>query len=271
MPAGIDLQKHQPATCRAKKNWMQFIFATLIFSLMFGCGKKPQQTPVRLYAGAGMRHAVEALSTAFEQQSGIAVEADYAGSGTLITRAQGDPAADLFMPGDIWYVDRLHEKTRNIEESLTVSFFVPTLIVPKGNPKGIRSVGNLTNQTLRVALGNPEACQIGRISVRILKNAGVEFEDLHAMESMTVNELGIWVKMNHADVAIVWDAIAMNISESVEIIKIPMEINEISTVVCGLLNSSSNKEAARRFMQFMAGPQGKAILKEKGYRVEWSP
>ena len=246
--------------------------AVVVLTGLLKCGdKNPQQAPIRLYAGAGMRHAVEALSEVFEQQSGIAVETDYAGSGTLITRAQGDPTADLFMPGDVWYVDRLHEKTGNIEEKLAVSYFVPTLIAAKGNPLGIRCVGDLENPDLRVALGNPEACQIGRISARILKNAGVESGDLHTMESMTVNELGIWVKMNHADVAIVWDAIAMNISGAVEMIEIPPEINEISTVVCGLMKNSTNKEAARRFMQFMVGPQGRAILEDKGYRVELDP
>ncbi|MCK5919725.1 MAG: substrate-binding domain-containing protein, partial [Methylococcales bacterium] len=143
MLAGTDLRKDHPAKCQAEKNWVPFVFATLVFALAFGCGKKPKQTSIRLYAGAGMRHAVEALSMAFEQQSGIAVEADYAGSGTLVTRAMGDPSADLFMPGDVWYVDRLHEKTGNIEEKLTVSYFVPTLIVAKGNPFGIRCVGDL--------------------------------------------------------------------------------------------------------------------------------
>ena len=215
-----------------------------------------------------MRPAVEALAAAFEQESGIALEVDYAGSGTLITHAMGNSDADLFMPGNVWYVDRLHEKTGNIEERQTVSYFVPTLIVTKGNPLGIQRVEDLINPNLRVALGNPAACQIGRVSLRILNNAGVEFKDLHVMESMTVNELGIWIKMNHADVAIVWDAIAMNMAGSVEIIKIPPEINKISTVVCGLMKSSDNKEAARRFMHFMGSPQGQAILKEKGYRVE---
>ena len=218
-----------------------------------------------------MRPAAEALAEVFEQQSGIAVEADYAGSGTLVTRAQGDPSADLFMPGDAWYVDLLQEKTGNIEERLVVSSFVPVLIVAKGNPRGIEGVADLANPDLRVALGNPATCQIGRLGIKILQNAGINSPELHAMESMTVNELGNWIKMNHADVALVWNATAMNMGGSVETIEIPPEINEVSTVVCGLLKSSNHKAEARRFMRFMAGPRGREILEGMGYRANGAP
>jgi len=46
---------------------------------------------------------------------------------------------------------------------------------------------------------------------------------LHAQKSLTVNELGVWVKMKTVDAAIVWDAIATNIAADVQTIDLPPE------------------------------------------------
>jgi molybdate transport system substrate-binding protein len=196
------------------------------------------------------------------------VDVDYAGSGVLITRAKGDPDADLFMPGDVWYVDRLEEVTGNVAERVQVSYLIPTIIVAKGNPKNVASLQDFARGDLKVALGNPQACQVGRLCVQIFANVGLDSASLNAKESFTVNELGLWVQMNDVDAAIVWDAVAQSIRESVEIVEIPKGVNEISTVVCARLRSASHPKEAQRFMQFLVGPEGRRILKEQGYRTE---
>ena len=223
---------------------------------------------LRMYAGAGLRPAVDALIDAFKAESGITVEADYAGSGVAISRARQDPRADLFMPGDVWYVDRLHDLAGLIEAKTPVAYFVPVIIVAKGNPKGITKLTDLCRDDVRVALGRADACQIGRLSDKILEKSDLDRAALEARESLTVNELGVWVKMGAADAAIVWDAIAATIADSVDVVPIPRESNIVSRVVVGLLTTSEHKTAARRFIDFMTGPRGRAILESKGYRTE---
>jgi molybdate transport system substrate-binding protein len=240
----------------------------LLAAWLCGCGRQPEAVHLRLYAGAGLRDAVEALAAAFADETGIAVDADYAGSGVLISRARGDPQADLFMPGDVWYVDRLEELTGNIAERIQVSYFVPTIIVAKGNPKNVVSLQDFARGDLKVALGNPQACQIGRLCVKIFANAGLDSAALSTKESLTVNELGVWVQMKDVDAAIVWDAIAEGIRDSVDTVEIPESVNEISTVVCARLKSAPHPNEAQRFMHFLVSPTGRRILKEKGYRTE---
>lgn len=249
------------------KNWAGAAVLLLVASL-YGCGQHRQVVHIRLYAGAGLRDAVEALAAAFTDETGIAVDADYAGSGVLISRAKGDPQADLFMPGDVWYVERLEEVTGNVAERMQVSYFVPTIIVAKGNPRNVSSLRDFARSDLKVALGNPQACQIGRLCVKIFANVGLDSAALNAKESFTVNELGLWVQMKDVDAAIVWDAVAEGIRESVDSIEIPEAVNEVSTVVCARLKSAPHPQAAQRFLQFLAGPTGRRLLQEKGYRTE---
>jgi molybdate transport system substrate-binding protein len=243
--------------------------ALLVAAALSGCRNQQQsRKTLHLYAGAGLRRAVDALAAEFERTTGIAVSCDYSGSGILLSRAQADPDADLFLPGDVWYVDELDRKAGLIESKASVAYFVPVIIVARGNPKGIASLEDLLRPDVRVALGNPEACQIGRITGQIFQAGSLDAPIASAKLSLTVNELGVWVKMGAADAAVVWDAIAANIADSVETIEIPRERNVISKVVVGLMTTSRNKAAARQFVDFVTGESGQAILKEKGYRTE---
>ncbi len=250
---------------------MKKIAILICLLLLVACGKKESTgdttTTLRIYAGAGLRRAMDALAAEFEKETGIACEMDYGGSGMIISRAREDDNADLFIPGDVWYVDRLHELTGNIEEKKTISYFVPTIIVAKGNPKQVKGLKDFARKDLQVALGNPDACQVGRLCAKIFENAGMDSKTFDAKSSLTVNELGVWVKMADVDAAIVWDAIAANVADSVDIIEIPLEQNKISTVVVGLMKTAAHKEAARKFVAFIASPRGQEILTSKGYRV----
>ena len=233
--------------------------------------RAPEHPVLRLYAGAGLRLAVEKLVTAFALDTGVKVEADYGGSGLILARAGEDKDADLFLPGDAWYVDRLQTRCHNVADRVVVASFVPTIIVAKGNPKGVRGLADLARPEVRVGLGKAEACQIGRVSVTILAKAGVDVAALKAQESLTVNELGVWVKMKAVDAAIVWDAIAANLADDVEIIAIPPAQNVVSDVVLAHLTTSRHPDAARQFLAFVSGPRGQQILRDTGYRVAVRP
>jgi molybdate transport system substrate-binding protein len=208
------------------------------------------------------------LVAAFAKSTGIEVEVDYAGSGVILSRAREDDSADLFMPGDVYYVDRLDELTGRVASRTTVSWFVPCILVAKGNPKKIESLRDFYRDGVRVAVGKPKACQVGRLTVKLLKKAGLDPDTLQAKQSLTVNELGVWVKMNDVDAAVVWDAIAANLGDAVDVVAIPKEQNIVSHVVLGLLSTSPNPERAAMFAAFVSGKDGQKILKSRGFRVD---
>ena len=250
------------------------ILTVLLGVLTFaGCGKQSPETAeqekhIRLYAGAGLRRGVDAIVAEFTKQSGIEVEVDYGGSGMIISRAREDQDADLFMPGDVWYVDRLQEKAGLIESKTDVASFVPVIITAKGNPLKINSLNDMLRDDLKIALGNPKACQVGRLTAKIFKKNGLDLSKITPKESLTVNELGVWVKMHDVDAAIVWDAIAANIAKDVECVEIPKDQNIISRVVIGLMKTSKDKKSAQKFIDFLVSSKGKEILDSKGYRTE---
>lgn len=227
--------------------------------------KKPE---LFLYAGAGLRPAVEQLVTAFKSKTGLQIQADYGGSGEVLSRVREDKKADLFMPGDGWYVDRLQELSGSVIQRKTIAYFVPVIIVSKGNPKGIHGLKDFSRPDLRVGVGDAKSCQVGRVTLDMLKKAGVNPGSPNFQQSLTVNELGIWVKMKSVDAAVVWDALAENISSDVDVIRLPPEQTIISEVVLAQLKQSQNPKAAKKFMDFMVSDEGKRILREARYRVD---
>jgi molybdate transport system substrate-binding protein len=234
--------------------------------------RAPRKPHLRLYAGAGLRPAVEKLVAAFEQEAGVRVEPDFGGSGLVLSRAREDATADLFLPGDAWYVNQLEKLSPGkVAGRAAVAYFVPTIIVYKGNPKGVKGLADLGSPDLRVGLGKADACQIGRVSARLLSGAGLDLAKLKPQESLTVNELGVWVKMKNVDAAIVWEAIAANLGPDVQTVAIPPAQNVVSEVVLARLAGSKRPEEAGKFLEFVKGPRGQEILRGAGYRVDRPP
>ena len=110
------------------------------------------QQRVKLYAGAGLRKGIEKLIEAFKAETGIIVDPDFGGSGIILTRVQMNKDGDLFMPGDVSWVQILQNKTGQVESMTPISYFMPVIVVNKGNPKNIRTVKDFYRDDVSVCL-----------------------------------------------------------------------------------------------------------------------
>ncbi|MCK5350148.1 MAG: substrate-binding domain-containing protein, partial [Desulfobacula sp.] len=46
---------------------------------------------------------------------------------------------------------------------------IPVIVVPKGNPGNIKSLSGLARKDVKIALGDPRACAIGKLSKKLLQ------------------------------------------------------------------------------------------------------
>lgn len=258
----------------AAAKFAEFVVANRsVFTGEFGFSPAPDSlvTPkLSLHCGAGLRLAMEDAVKAFEKKTGAKIEASYQGSGTLITAIRLKQAGDLYMPGDVGYLDML-ATDGSVEGRRKIACFVPVIIVGKGNPKNIAALTDLIKPGVRLGLGNPKACQVGRLCEQLWAKNNIDPAAVKARtvySSMTVNELGVKVQTNSVDAAIVWDAVAFNFSKDVDIVEIPLEQNILSHVSIGLLKYSQNKPLARQFMDWLAGPEGRSIFRRHRYTIE---
>jgi molybdate transport system substrate-binding protein len=250
------------------------IVVIIAITALCGCGTKSseklQTKELLLYCGAGIRPPVDELIEVFERLNGIKIVTDYAGSEVLLSKIKVSERGDLYMPGDEYYIEQAAGKGMILSQH-RVCYFVPVILVQKGNPKNIRSLQDLLPSGLKLGLGDPNACAIGRATREILAKNNIPWEAIRenvAFLSLTVNELGMQIQARSLDAVIVWDAIARYYSNYGQEIPVPAENNVTSTVDIGVLTFTKNRLSAEKFVEFAASEQGRAIFKKHLYRVE---
>jgi molybdate transport system substrate-binding protein len=247
------------------KKTLVLVLATGVLAT-FGCTREAARQPrLLLYCGAGLRPAVAEIAKEFGRRHGVTVECDYAGSEVLVSRIKLSGRGDLYMPGDVYYVDRADEEGL-IASKKTVCYFVPVILVRKGNPKNVRTLVDLTRPDVKVGLGDPKACAIGRIASKIFAKNPIPEEDVHVkFRSLTVSELGNHIQVGTLDAVIVWDAVAAYFAEHGQVVPIPRRQNVISTVAVGVLRSSEQPEPAAALVEFITSDRGREILNRHHY------
>lgn len=242
--------------------------------LFIGCDDKKDgqstQEELLLYCGAGIRPLADELIETFGREYGIKIAPDYAGSEVLLSKIKLIRQGDLYMPGDKHYVEQAAQAGMILSQR-SVCYWVPTILVRKGNPKEIRELNDLLNPGIKLGLGDSNACAIGRISKKILEKNNIEWEDIEenlVFPSLTVNELGMQIQAKALDAVIVWDATAKYYSDYGDEIPIPVENNVISTIDIGVLKFTKHKAMADKFVDFVTSEKGKAILKKHHYSTE---
>jgi len=224
-----------------------------------------------LFCGAGIRPAAEALIRAYRASSGIEIHATYAGGGHLLGQIATLQKGDLFMPGEEFYVDKAIEKgLADAKTKRTVAYFVPVIFVTAGNPKRISALSDLTREGLRLGFGDERSCAVGRQTLELLRKNRVPLDAVAknvVYKSSTVDELALAVRLGQVDAVIVWDATARRFARDGTAVPIPPEQNIPSLIPVVVLKSSQFPQEARDFVDFIASPQGQALLAENGYTV----
>jgi molybdate transport system substrate-binding protein len=258
--------------------WRRLVMVSVFMAAVLpGCGKGPEDPTQKgeartllLFCGAGIQPPVAELAEAFGRQNSCRVEADYAGSELLLSRITLKRKGDLYMPGDQSYIDMAAARGL-VASTVNACYFVPSILVEKGNPLNIRSLEDLVHKEVRLGLGDPSACAIGRQSRKIFEKNNIPWTDVEknlVFQSMTVNELGLQVQAGSLDAVIVWDAVAGQYLDHGEIVEIPAGNNIISAVPLGILAFSERKTLAQEFADFAVSDEGKAIFRKHHYRVD---
>ncbi|HEX41496.1 MAG TPA: molybdate ABC transporter substrate-binding protein [Phycisphaerales bacterium] len=238
-----------------------------------GCSSKPDSEPAAellLYCGAGIRPPVEQLADAFAAEHPVKVILDFAGSEVLLSRIRLSGRGDLYMPGDAHYVD-LAENAGFVLSRRSVAYWVPVILVRKGNPKAIRSLRDLLKDDVRVGLGDPNACAIGRTAQQLLEKSGIAWADVEKnlkFKSMTVNELGLQIQARSLDAVIVWDALARYYEACGDMIAIDPEDNIISPIDVAVLSFTRKKDLAERFAAFLTSDKAREVFAGHHYHTD---
>ena len=261
--------------------------AKIVFLILLACLLAPicflllipseKGSPLLVYCAAGMRKPMAAIARRYEEQYGVRVDLQFAGSGTLLANAEASGKGDLYLAGDMSYINIASGKGL-VHESLPVCYLTAGLAVREGNPMKVSALSDLAQRSgLRSVIANPEAASIGKFTKKILSTHSLwDAVSVKALAMKpTVNEVANDVKLGAADVAVIWDAVANQYPE-LQFINVPEFDVESKQVAIGVLNSATVPSNALRFARFVtARDEGLKTFSDMGYRVvegdKWKP
>ena len=236
------------------------------FIIMIGAGCTQPQDSLIIYSGKGMKHAVEAASRQYEQQTGVPVSVIFAGTNSVFKTLMTSQQGDVFIPGSKRYIDKAGKL---VSHSRFIAHHIPIFVVRADNPKNLKHYTDLLQPGVTIGIGDQKIAAIGQVAQSILKktHTGNTFQHNISLKGSTVNELLEFVSNGQVDAAIVWgDMLTWNNAQNLSGIEIPATINTPKEIWAAQLSVSRQPEKAADFVKFMS-TSGQVFFKKHGFNT----
>jgi molybdate transport system substrate-binding protein len=204
------------------------------------------------------RKALDPIIDQFERREGVRITTVYNGCGiltaqmrSLIDKRQSHGFPDAYMACDVYYLDTVRE---HFQDAVNVSHTNIVIVVPKGNPAGIRHLADLARPGVRVALGQPDQCTIGVLSRRLLQSENIYehlLRDNVVTQTATSALLVPSITTGAADAALAYATDTLAEADKLDVIPIDSPLAR-AVQPYGIARSSEYKYLSRRLFETIA-------------------
>lgn len=227
-----------------------------------------QQT-LRIAAAADLQPLLPLVISAFQQQTGVTVEASYKSSATLATEIINGAPFDLFLAADLSFPQRVIDAGK-AEEAKPEPYARGTLVLWTRNDSGVKtlSVDALQSTEVRsIAIANAEHAPYGRAA-----QAALEHE--HLLDGLrpklviaeNIAQAAQYADSGNAQVGFIslTAAVTPRLEADGHFVRVPT--SDYPPILQGavVVRDSANAAAARRFLEFLRTPAIGRMLAERG-------
>jgi len=228
-----------------------------------GCGSETNEIDV--LCGGSFRFPLEKLADMFQQQTGCQATLVFGQSEDHLPKVKMKTVGDVFVSHDpfIEYTEEADAMLRYVQ----VGYVAPVLVVKKGNPKKLQRFEDLAQKDLRVVLPNPDFSTCGEMVFKLLDKKGIKEAVLANVGNAMVRshaEVATKIKLDHRDAGIMWNGVAHNWLDAIEIVPGPYEYDEEIRVAVMGLSYSKRKDKVEAFLKFIE-KHGKDVFTQFGY------
>jgi molybdate transport system substrate-binding protein len=235
-------------------------------------GAAPRLT---VFAAASLKEALGQAKVAWEDaHPGTSVTIATDSSAALETQIEQGAPADVFLSADIANPRKLVEEGLAAGSPVSFAENELTVIVPTANPAGITSPRDLARAGVKVIAAGDDVPITGyarQLVVNLAKASGYPSDFAAAYAANIASKEGdvkavvAKVELGEGDAGIVYvtDARA---STKVTTVGVPEGANVPATYAGVVIKASPNAAAAGAFLDWLAGPDGKAILARFGFQ-----
>jgi molybdate transport system substrate-binding protein len=241
-------------------------------ALSAGCGSTAAGSSGATVSGELSVFAAASLTGSFTQigkdfeaaNAGSTVKFNFAGSSALATQINQGAPADVFASAAPKNMQTVTDAGNGAGSPTTFVKNQLVIAVPKGNPKGIKGLADLTKPGVKVALCTEQvpcgAAATKAVAAGNMKITPVTLEqDVKAALSK--------VKLGEVDAALVYRTDAKAASSDVEGVEFPESSSAINEYPIIVLKNAPNTACAQAFVAYVLSDKGKAVLTAAGFQA----
>jgi len=224
-----------------------------------------EETPtLLLYGGAMLRPAIEKTVAEFERREGCRITRVYNGCGILVGQMKAGAHPDLYFSCDAQFMAQVKDR---FDPALEVSQNQLVILVPKGNPKGVRTLLDMAKPGLRVGVGHEKQCALGlltqqtlaqsRMQAQVMKNVVVQTPT----GDMLVNQL----RTGALDAVVAYLSNAASAADALEAYPIDVPC-ALAVQPVAVARDAKRKQIAGRLIEALRSAGSRARFEAEGFR-----
>ncbi|OGP53011.1 MAG: molybdate ABC transporter substrate-binding protein [Deltaproteobacteria bacterium RBG_13_52_11] len=221
------------------------------------------------FCGSASKPVLEEAAESFYKQTGIRVDLNLGGSGTMLSQIKLSRRGDVYIPGSPDYmIKAIRDGVVDPDSVVILAYLIIAIDVQHNNPKDIQTLSDLTRPDIRVAIGNPEAVCVGLYAVEVLEQNGLlqQVQKNIVTHAPSCEATASLLVMKKVDAVIGWDVFSKWNPDKIDAVLLkPHEITRIAYIPAAVSTYSQEKKSAQRFINFLASAEGQKIFAKWGY------
>jgi len=244
----------------------------LAVGLFINISYAKEKPTLLFYCGITMVKPMKEIAKHIEKTQNCTIRFIQGGSKDLYQSLAFAKKGDIYLPGSSSYrINNL--KSGFLLDSQYIGFNQAAIFVQKGNPKNIKDLSSLTDESISTTLCNPKSGSIGKETKSLLikyQNEDFFYDayDLTAVIGTDSRNLNTALINKDVDMAINWRATGFwdENSKHISVIDLDEKYATKKKLVLNLLSFSKHPKIVKEFMKYAASKDGQKIMKNYGFR-----
>ncbi|MFJ9839590.1 molybdate ABC transporter substrate-binding protein [Kitasatospora sp. NPDC101155] len=220
---------------------------------------------ITVFAAASLKETFTDLGKKFEAANpGTKVTFNFGGSSALATSINSGAPADVFAAASPATMKTVTDAGGAGGEPKTFVKNTLTIAVPKGNPKHIAGLKDLTGSGVKVALCAKEV-PCGAAAQTALKAAGLNLTPV-TLEQDVKGAL-TKVELGEVDASLVYKTDVQSDAAKIDGVDFPEADKAVNDYPIAALAKAPNKDGAAAFVAYIQSPEAKQVLTTAGFQA----
>lgn len=223
-------------------------------------------TPEVIYYSGGVnRVAIEELVKAFELREGCHITTVYNGCGILLGQLKLGEQPDVYHTCDGSFMRGVEDRF-DTPRALSKTDIV--IIVPKGNPRQIKTLADLATPGLKLGLAHEEQSTLGWLTAELLNQQGL-YDSVRpnvVVNTPTADLLVAQLTAGKLEAAVVYKANTRAVLDRIEVIAIPLP-NALAMQTYAISRQTPNRQLMLRFLDVLKSEAGRQRYLNAGFEI----